>query len=190
MHFWASYCLSIYYLGGFFSFFPWWMLGVCEFWALECSWRRWLPDPHFLHLSFRSDSLSFVVSGPRTCLDPELRSCCSRPLPWPLTFSITWRCGLPFQRHLTAEGNGEVQCHKQLLTATLHLKERHGSGLSTNPFTQYISHFLCNFCVVFTVTLGLPGLSGSLLSGSYAGFFCCSQSLSWQVTSRSVCSGG
>lgn len=145
------------------------MLGGCEFWALECSWRRWLPDPHFLNLSFLSDFLSFVVSGLRTCTDPELQSCCSRPLPWPLTFGITWVCDSPFQRHLTAEGNverssGFLKCHKQLLIATLHLRERHGSGLSTKAFTQYIPHFLCDFWVVFTVTLGLSGLSGSLLS--------------------------
>lgn len=70
----------------FFKFFLQRMLGVCEFWAIECCWTRRLPDPRFLCLSFPLDSLSFVVSSPKACVYSKLCSCCSTLLPRPLTF--------------------------------------------------------------------------------------------------------
>lgn len=159
------------------------MLGGCEFWALVCSWRRF-PGTHFSTSHFPWDSLSSVGSGPRARADPKRHSCCHSPLPWPVTLSITQVHGLPFRgtwQQKEVENWGGFKCPEWLLPATPPLRERHGWGISFEPFTEPFSHFLC---LVFSITLDLPGLIWLhlvcllyLLYCFLGFFFCCSLSL-------------
>jgi len=110
MHFRASYCLSIYCLGGFFFFL---ILPLVDVEGLRILGLRVLRKKVVAKPTYSSPIISFRLFilcsiWPWTCADHELHSCLSRLLPRSLTFSITWVRALPFQMHLTAEGSEEV----------------------------------------------------------------------------------